>query len=191
MSGRQGLVATILFLSAVASVVFVVRALAQPHRALVDGVLIRGSPEFISRTREALTLLKTHCVDGYSQLTRHVLTIEEHEKSGANVWAQTIQVGKPTSDYSLTWYASSLVHDCRHISQYQDYLAAYPDQTVPNAIYTSQDAELACMRLQIDALQKMNAPQHEIDWALKQDGTFSDINRDGLYDKADYRKRDW
>lgn len=191
MTGRRGVVATVAFLSTIVTVVFALRALAQPQHVLVDGIVIRGSPEFIERTRSALALLKSSYLDAYMQLTKHVLTIEEHDKSGANVWARTIQVGNRTSDYSLTWYASSLVHDCRHVSQYQDYLAAYPGRTVPPEVYTSQEAELDCMRRQIEALIRMKAPQHEIDWAQKQDGTFSDTNRDGLYDKKDYKKRDW
>lgn len=169
----------------------VYRALAQPQRVLVDGVAIVGSEAFIARTRDALELIKDASLESYSHLTTQVLTIQEFDRSGADVWNRRIQVAAPTSGYSLTWYASTLMHDCRHIAQYQDYLRAFPNQPVPPDVYTGHDAELSCMSVQIDLLQRMNAPEKELDWARKQDGDFADMNRDGKLDKSDYRKRDW
>ncbi len=170
---------------------FMVRTFGQPRRELVDGIAVEGSLEFITRTKDALRLLADNSADAYSQLTREVLTIQEFEKSGADVWSRRIQVAQKTSSYSLTWYASTLVHECRHISQYNDYLAAYPGRTVPADIYSGTDAELGCMRAQIDALQRMHAPEKEITYAKSLDGTFADLNGDGKYDEKDYRKRDW
>lgn len=167
------------------------RAIAQPRRVLVDGIAIVGSEAFIARTREALHLIERASHESYSQFTRQVVTIEEFDRSGADVWKRCIQVGKPTIDYSLTWYASTLMHDCRHIAQYNDYLSTYPSQPVPPEVYSGRDAELSCMAVQIDLLERMNAPQKELDWARKQDGTFSDTNKDGKLDKDDYKKRDW
>jgi hypothetical protein len=191
MSGRQGLIATIISLFLVCGLVLLARVLVQPQTALIDGIKIEGNAAFIERTRGALNLLKSSCRDAYPDLVKNVLKIEQHERSGADVWKRCIQVGRRTSEYSLTWYASSLVHDGRHISQYNDYLNAYPNKTVPPEVYSGQDAELACMRVQIDALERMNAPAHELDWARKQDGNFADTDKDGKYDKKDYRKRDW
>lgn len=169
----------------------VFRALGQPQRVLVDGVAIVGSETFIARTREALDLIKISSVESYSQLTSQVLTIEEYERSGADVWNRRIQVGAPTSSYSLTWYASTLMHDCRHVAQYQDYLRAFPNRPVPPEVFTGRDAELSCMGVQIELLQRMNAPEKELEWARKQNGDFADVNRDGKLDKTDYKKRDW
>lgn len=169
----------------------IVRALVRPQPVLIDGVAVRGDAAFVERTREALRLIEAASRETYTGLTRQVLTIRQHGRSGAEVVSRQINVADPTSRYSPTWYASSLVHDCRHIAQYQDYLAAYPDRSVPYSIYTGPDAEMNCMVAQIDILERMNAPAHELEWARKQDGTFHDTNRDGKYDDADYRKRDW
>lgn len=191
MSRAKLAIAIISIVIAGTSVLLAVRLLSGPSRTLFDGIAIEGDAGFIERTRAALEILKTNHRDGYLVLTKQVLSIKQAERSGADVWNRSIQVADPTSTYSTTWYASSLVHDCRHISLYNDYLAAYPGQTVPNEVYSGQDAELACMRLQIDALGRIGAPEKEIEWAKKQDGTFPDVNKDGTYDEKDYKKRNW
>ena len=95
-----------------------------------------------------------------------------------------------TAFYSLTWCAATIAHDSFHSKLYHDYQKTHKGKanTVPDSVWTGTAAEKLCMSHQISVMQRLGAPQREIDYAKTQS--------DGHYVKDhetwdDYKKRKW
>ena len=152
------------------------------------GIVVEGNtqfikePDFTEKVNKAIDLLKKKAPGAHTILMTHVGKVRAFSKSGANIYLKpiTIDVGKPTFDASLTWFASMLAHESIHAKQY-----------VEKKDYSGQAAELTANAHQIEVLRLIGAPQSEITYMLSLDGNHFDVNKDGVYDHKDYELRNW
>jgi hypothetical protein len=156
-------------------------------------VSIEGSPEFVAQTRLALTLLESYAPDAYQKIQMYVGLIQQGQHSGMWAWEDPprYEVGDETAFYSITWYASTIAHDATHSELYHQYLAAHPGEPVPAEAWGGVEIERFCNGYQLDVLNRIGAPQEEIDYLASLDGTHCDVDQDGDCDWDDYNKRDW
>ncbi|MDB6108447.1 MAG: hypothetical protein JWR69_197 [Pedosphaera sp.] len=150
---------------------------------------ISGSPRFSNQVHQALLLLKERDVEAYTIVTNYVRRIQPGKHSG--MWAYktppTYEMTDATAFYSLTWCAATIAHDSFHSKLYHEYQKAH-DGPVPDVVWTGTAAEQQCMQHQLAVMQRIGAPQREIDHAKQE--------ADGQYVKdketwGDYEKRKW
>jgi hypothetical protein len=156
-------------------------------------IQISGDKAFVQRTKAALQLLKKKTPEKYAIVLKYVGKIQQHTYSGmaASENPPTYKVGSQTSNASLTWYASTIVHDAYHSKLYYDYLYTHKE-AVPDEVWTGMDAEMHCLDIQIKTLEKIKAPTYEIKYARSLRGSnWWDLDGDGDYDAEDEKKRDW
>ena len=156
-------------------------------------VRIEGSPEFITQTRAALSLLESNAPDAYQKTQTYVGLIQQGQHSGMWAWEDPprYEVGDTTAFYSVTWYASTIAHDATHSELYHQYLYLHPGESVPDDAWGGVEIERFCNGYQLDVLKRIGAPQNEIDYMSTLDGTHCDVDKDGDCDWDDYNKRDW
>lgn len=156
-------------------------------------IQVIGDKEFVARTNEALALLKTKAPADYALVSASIGKIQQHTFSGMAAFETppTYKVGAATSSASLTWYASTIVHDACHAKLYHDYITTYK-KAVPDDAWTGMAAEMTCLERQIKTLKQIGAPDSEITYAQSLRGTnWWDLNGDGTYDTEDEKLRDW
>jgi hypothetical protein len=158
-----------------------------------DGIEIRGKPDFVYQTRQALALLQNKAPDAYRMVKTYMMVINEAERSG--MWAYLERPRYDVSDKeafdSITWYSSIIVHDATHSQLYHDYLLKHLGKEVPAEIWTGINAEKICLSAQLAVLKEIGGTPDEIDWIASSDGTYFDVDHDGDYDWLDYSQRDW
>lgn len=158
----------------------------------LTSIKIKGTREFVSQTENALHMLQEHAVDAFQKAQNYIGIIEQGEHSG--MWAYDnpprFVVNDASAFYSKTWYAGIIAHDATHSELYHNYISTY-GSPVPDDEWTGQGAELFCNAYQIYVLQRIGAPQHEIEYISNSDGTHCDIDGDGDCDWDDYEARDW
>ncbi|MCK9186290.1 S-layer homology domain-containing protein [Candidatus Gracilibacteria bacterium] len=150
-------------------------------------IKIKGNEDCITKTNDALDLLKEKAKTNYDMVVKYVGIIEcADTQSGMSVWEDPprYQVGKATMDAGTIWYAGTIVHDAYHSKLYNDYLAQNPSSTVPTEIYSGKDAEQQCLDIQYEALVDIGAAQHTLDY-IKNEA----INTE--YWNIDYEDRWW
>ncbi len=150
---------------------------------------VRGSERFQEQVRRALRLLQERDRDAYAIVTRHIGRIQEAERSG--MWAQrtppTFDLSGVTAFYSVTWCAAAIAHDSFHSKLYHDYRKEHGGE-VPLDAWTGTAAEQQCMKHQLAVMERIGAPEREIEHARKMaDGHFVKDNKDW----EEYRKRSW
>ncbi|MGA2506363.1 MAG: hypothetical protein ABSF80_02690 [Chitinispirillaceae bacterium] len=155
-------------------------------------IIIIGSTEFKRQITKALTLLCEKAPKEYQVVKTYIGKIEENERSGMFAYKNppTYQMSLKTSNYSVTWCASTIAHDSFHSKLYLDYKRKY-GEPVPDTIWIGIKAEKKCISFQIKVLRQIGAPQNEIDYSSSLDGTYYDVNKDGKYDWDDYKLRNW
>ena len=112
-------------------------------------------------------------------VVKYIGIIQQGAISGMEAYDNppTFVVGDDSSQASVTWYASDIVHDAYHSKLYNDYLNVY-GTPVPVGIWTGENAEMACLNLQISFLEEVGAPDSEIAYAKSLIGTdWWDITR--------------
>lgn len=98
-----------------------------------------------------------------------------------------------TAFYSVTWYASTIVHDATHSQLYNEY-ASENGTPVPDDVWTGRKAEVTCCNRQYEAMKAIGSPSYELDylWSLITSNTaYEDVDGDGDYDWDDYFLRTW
>jgi hypothetical protein len=114
---------------------------------------IIGDEAFTEQTDAALSLLASEAGDGYAQVLRYIDTIESVTAgSGMDVFTRTFLVGDETAfapgfarEDQVVWLAGTIVHDSCHSRLYAE-----------GVEYAGRDAELACMRDQLDTLEEID-----------------------------------
>lgn len=163
-------------------------------KGLIDikSIKIIGNNEFITQTEDALALLQNLMPNSFEKVQQYVGMIEQGEHSG--MWAYEdppkYVVSDTTAFFSVTWYAGTIAHDATHSELYHEYLNRY-GFPVADDIWSGVSAEIFCIKYQIDVMEKINAPQFEIQYLNDLDGTHCDIDGDGDCDWDDYNGRDW
>lgn len=153
---------------------------------------IEGDEHFVAQVTSALDLLAERAPDALGVVEGYIGRIRQGLHSGMRAFEDppTLELADPSTFYSITWCAGSIVHDALHSRLYHEWLAAH-GAPVPAAEWTGTAIELACNRVQLAALECIGAPAHELTYLAGQDGTHWDVNGDGAYDERDLRLRDW
>lgn len=149
-------------------------------------IKIIGGEDCISKTNEALDLLKEKAKTHYDTVVEYVGIIEcAAAQSGMDVWATPpkYQVGEATMNAGTIWYAGTIAHDACHSQQYSDYLSENPSTEVPSEIYSGKEAEAQCLDVQYDALSQIGATQETLDYVK--------TAIDSEYWNVDYEDRWW
>lgn len=134
---------------------------------IIKPIKITGDSTCITKTNQALTLLKNKAIVHYNIIIKFVGTIQcVNSGSGMYAWENPPRyvVGKATVNAGTIWYAGTLVHDACHSKEYHDYLLTHPGSTVPSNVYTGKSAEALCLNAQYDALVKIGATKSTLDY---------------------------
>jgi hypothetical protein len=126
---------------------------------VVHGIEICGGPEFLTRTQEALALLRPVAL--FEVIQGHLGVIRQGTRSGMKAWADkpTFVVGKATWRHSPLWYAGAIAHDAYHAKLYLDAKGAH-DGTEPDIdAWTGARAEKECLAFQQQVLLALNADE--------------------------------
>jgi len=128
---------------------------------LWDEIEIIGSDRFVLRSENALNTIRDGSPYHWDMVLRYLGILREYSSSGMWYWLNPpeFRVGNTTFNASTIWYASTIVHDAWHSWQAYHYdenpfIDPYSDEWF--------DAEMDAMRVQIEFLQAINAPQHYI-----------------------------
>jgi hypothetical protein len=167
--------------------------LAPQDNTAYGSVEITGSADFAAHTRSALALLEQKDAAAFHKVQTYIGIIAQGEHSGMWVWETPprYEVGNATAFSSVTWYASTIAHDATHSELYAQYQLAHPGAAVPDNVFGGVEIEIFCNTYQLGVLQRIGAPQSEVDYVAALDGTHCDIDHDGDCDLADYQLRDW
>jgi hypothetical protein len=157
----------------------------------VDGIEVRGSPEFILRTREALTLLRaTHF---FSEVQRTIAVINQGRRSGMHAYSKrpTFVVGKRTWSHSAPWYAGAIAHDSYHSKLYHDARESSGGNP-PADCWTGIEAEKKCLAFQIKVLEMLDADAETVAYLkeLEKNPAYQGHNL-GWRSWRDYLRRRW
>jgi len=125
---------------------------------MVGTTQIIGNDEFIKRTEAALVFIRDKAPTHYEMVTNYVLVIQAAKASGMRPFGKlpTYKVGVKTAYSSVTWYASTIVHDSYHSKLYNDYRKKF-NCKVPHEIWGGREPENACLSAQEEFLKKVNA----------------------------------
>ncbi len=169
----------------------------------VDGIEIVGTDKFISRTKQALALLKG--TSFFSEITRYIGVIKEERRSGVCIFSvkPTFEVGAKTWQSPLVWYAGAIAHDACHSKLYFEEKAKRW-LSVPLKAWMGAEAEKKCFLYQIAVLEELKRVACEkvplmsaridesmsalIDYLKKE---AENPTHQGNNTWADYKKRNW
>jgi hypothetical protein len=168
----------------------------------IYGINVQGNshitdPEFTNKIQKALDLLNEKSNSHLSTIKTYTKLIRAAAASGANFneAEMTIEIASTTFNASLQWLASVLVHENNHLKLYKDTGKKFGDAHLMAdkraALQVMINEELACNRIQCEALRNVGGTEHEIQYLQAQRGDHFDVNKDGLYDSRDYGSRTW
>jgi hypothetical protein len=117
-----------------------------------ESIEIRGNDDFKNWTQQALDLLKAKTPPHYQLVMDSIWVIESVTAgSGMVVQEKRFKVGDETAHApghpaanQLVWYASTIVHDANHSALF-----------MKGQTYSGKDAEVACLKVQKEALLKI------------------------------------
>jgi hypothetical protein len=158
---------------------------------IVHGVEISGSEEFLSRTKEALELLRP--TPFFSEIQRTIAVIKQGRRSG--MWAATQRptfvVGKRTWSHSALWYAGAIAHDSYHSKLYHDARESSDGNPAADC-WTGREAEKKCLAFQIEVMKTLGADADTVAYLkeLEKNPAYQGHNR-GWRGWIDYWRRRW
>jgi hypothetical protein len=158
---------------------------------IVHGVEISGSDEFLSRTKEALDLLRP--TPFFSEIQRTIALITQGKRSGMRAYAKrpAFVVGKRTWSHSALWYAGAIAHDSYHSKLYHDTRESSGEKP-PADCWTGIEAEKKCLAFQIKVLEMLNADAETVAYLeeLEKNPAYQGHNH-GWRGWIDYWRRRW
>jgi hypothetical protein len=117
-----------------------------------EGIEVRGADSFKAWTQQALDLLKAKAAPEFQLVMSSIWVIESVTAgSGIVVQEKRFKVGDITAyapghpqPQQLIWYAGAIVHDANHSALF-----------TRGQTYSGKDAEVACLKVQKEALLKI------------------------------------
>lgn len=160
--------------------------------AVVDGVEIRGKPDFLLRTQESLTRLRT--TSQFEIVRSHITIICQGQRSGMKAWAKrpTFVVGNATWKHSELWYAGAIAHDAYHAKLYRDAKKEKGGKEPDADAWTGAEAEKKCLTFQRQVLLELHADRETIAYVEEcaNNPTYQGRNK-GWRGWLDYLRRWW
>jgi hypothetical protein len=158
---------------------------------IVHGMEISGSEEFLSRTKEALELLRP--TPFFPQIQRTIVAVKQGKRSGMRAYAKrpTFVVGKKTWSHSPLWYAGAIAHDSYHSKLYHD-AREKSGGNPPADCWTGREAEKKCLAFQIEVLKEQHVDEKTLAYLeeVEKNPTYQGHHR-GWRSWRDYWKRRW
>ena len=165
---------------------------ARPQSKNVDGIEVRGGPEFHRQTQKSLDLLKP--TSQFDMIQAHVSIIQQGRRSGMNAWTEkpTFVVGKRTWQHSVLWYAGAIAHDAYHSKLYHEAKKALSGMKPDADAWTGAGAEKKCLAFQRQVLLELGAAPDIIAYLTEceKNPTYQERNK-GWRSWLDYLKRWW
>src|SRR5262245_6855000 len=156
----------------------------------VSAIEIRGTSEFITRTRESLALLRA--LPEFAIVQKNIAVIRQGSRSGMKAWKSkpTFIVGRPTWRHSALWYAGAIAHDAYHAKLYFDAKNDRHGAQPETDDWTGVEAEKKCLEFQRQVLLGLNADANMINYVERcaLDPTYQGRHR-GWKSWLDYLKR--
>ena len=135
-----------------------------------DGIIVIGNNEFINKTKEALALIKKS-PSHYKLMIENIVAIEQIEgQTVMQMLTKKVLVNNSHAFSDKFYYGSTIVHEANHSKQMQEYCRihsiSYPSNAgfVPLNVYSGEQAEMECVKVQRDFLVKIGASQSHLDW---------------------------
>jgi hypothetical protein len=164
-----------------------------PRRAeIIDGIEVRGTAGFRSRTRESLGRLQS--TSQFELIRSHIGVIRQGTRSGMKAWRKkpTFVVGKRTWQHSALWYAGAIAHDAYHAKLYLDAKKRGGGTTPLADSWTGAESEKDCLSFQRQVLTQLSADAKTLaylDECLK--NPVYQGRHTGWKSWLDYLKRQW
>jgi hypothetical protein len=113
--------------------------------------------------------------EDYRQIEKFIGRIKEAESwhhGGMAAWQRppTFLMDRGTASYSVTWAAGAIAHEACHSRLWHQYSKRHNTTDVPSGAWGGQKNELRCIAYQIEVMEKLGAPAHEIEYLRGQDG---------------------
>ncbi len=169
----------------------IIQGFFRTRSEIIDGILVRGTAHFRSRTRESLRALRV--TPEFELIRGHLGVIRQGRRSGMQAWRKkpTFVVGKRTWQDSVLWYAGAIAHDAYHAKLYVD--AKRQRQGKPDAdAWTGAACEKQCLSFQRGILARLGADDKTLayidQWA--RNPTYQGHHK-GWKSWLDYLKRRW
>jgi hypothetical protein len=122
------------------------------------GITLRGGADFITRTEQALALLRGS--SWFEQVRPYVVVIEQAKRSGMAVYRRkpTFLVGQRTWQARSLWYASAILHDGYHSKLYYENRRRFLFFTFTKpSDWKGKHAEQKCLDIQLRFLRDVGA----------------------------------
>jgi hypothetical protein len=143
-----------------------------------EGVKIVGSPAFVAATKEALVILKkSGHLDG---ITPFIEAIHQSRCSGMDVYKKVYEVGDPTWQKDVVWYAGTIAHDSHHSKLYADAKKARNGMEPAYSAWSGAKAETKCLAYQREVLKALKASASTLAYVreLAKNPTYQNIGKD-------------
>ncbi len=158
----------------------------------VDGIEIRGRPEFLLQSKQSLELLKP--MAQFKVIQANIAIIRQGNRSGMRAWTEnpTFIVGRRTWEHSVLWYASAIAHDAYHSKLYREAKNAMGGAEPEADAWTGVAAEKQCLAFQREVMLDLNADPETIAYLedCVKHPTYQGRNH-GWGSWLDYRRRWW
>jgi hypothetical protein len=142
---------------------------------------------YIKAVHAALELLRSRAPQDFEFARRHVALVREVERS--TEVGMSVRGNPPAANLrrqevmgiSTSWLAGVLVHEACHRFQYVRGMERHASEFPPRYEYSGRIAELECLKLQAEALERVKAPEREVKYVREQDGRHYLRNAFGSY----------
>ena len=150
----------------------------------IDGLDVKGSPEFIAATNDALVILRRA---GYSgEIKSFIKAIFQAPSSGVYVQSKAFGVGDPTWRAGVRWYAGVIAHESRHSRLYEEARSSLDVAALARSSdrWSGAEAEKKCLAFQLTVLQAIGAEE----WVLSR---VSEDMKGPTYQNIPEKARNW
>jgi hypothetical protein len=165
---------------------------ARKRSEIIDGIEIRGTARFRSRTRESLGSLRN--TSEFELIRAHLGIIRQGRRSGMKAWADkpTFVVGKATWQHSAVWYAGAIAHDAFHAKLYLDAKKSRSGKNPDADAWTGAASEKQCLSFQRRILARLGADEKTLAYIdeCAKNPTYQGRHK-GWKSWLDYLKRRW
>ena len=158
----------------------------------IHGIELRGSDEFLLRTKDALRMLQS--VPHFGIIRANLAAIRQGKRSGMKAWTAkpVFVVGAPTWKHSALWYAGAIAHDAYHAKLYRQAKSGAGNAEPDADSWTGVAAEIQCLGFQKQVLAHLGADEKTIAYIedCEEKPTYQGANK-GWRSWLDYARRWW
>ena len=165
------IILTIVVIAAIFLGIFLsIKYVTRPKLSIIAGLRIAGDQNCVTKTNEAINLLRDRDPDNYEELASRIDLIkcdkfatrpQYNLKDGKGF--REFRIDKRTMDAGAIWYAGIIVHETCHARQFQEFekikYNLSPEQAERER---NKDLEAECAVVQAESLKKLEAEEYMI-----------------------------